>query len=581
MLLGLVALCCSGILVLQNSLFVLASGRGLQQPLPKEEEIGGTESLLDDEFSTWIEETGRSWGMKGIAIAIVRKNSTAEETSWTVETKGYGIANRFGDLVDEESLFSLGSNSKLFTALAMGTVISDASKNLSWNSKVNDILPSSVWGLQDKYAEARTNIVDILSHRTGLPRHDLSPSRGDSIAKIRHLRPATEFRETAQYNNHMYVVASHIISKMTGMPFVSYVYRNIIVPIGLSSTTYNTCWAEESGKLVDGFINAGFHESKGTGFRHLRFLPVPYWNVKGGRELNAGAGGIISNAKDVAIWLQTLLTSGRSPVTGNSVIPSSVVHRVSQGVSMLSPGSMFPELSTKIYGMGQEMYSYQGVELIEHSGSTIGQHSILTRAPNQKIGIAVLTNWDDGAYFQEIVKFKLLEKALRLKSVDWNERYREISNQVERNMQQRKAQRPANPLPPTTSVKELEGLYYNPAYGKIGLCAFPPRNKIRTWSSHLIIQHLSGDNFTASPPYVFPAPFPNDTQRDADEITPFAIKFGGTDWQVQFLFNEGAEASPTAAIGMAWKGMWGAGRGVSSPSGGGRDGAEVWFDKIV
>jgi hypothetical protein len=62
------------------------------------------------------------------------------------------------------------------------------------------------------------------------------------------------------------------------------------------------------------------------------------------------------------------------------------------------------------------------IQLIEHGGAVPGHHSVLTRSPHDDVAVAVLTNWDYGGYFLHVVKFKLLEKALGLKEVDWNER---------------------------------------------------------------------------------------------------------------------------------------------------------------
>ncbi len=41
---------------------------------------------------------------------------------------------------------------------------------ISWNTKVKDILPDE-WEVQDPWANEKVDILDILSHRSGLPRH--------------------------------------------------------------------------------------------------------------------------------------------------------------------------------------------------------------------------------------------------------------------------------------------------------------------------------------------------------------------------------------------------------------------------
>ena len=56
-------------------------------------------SVLDDEFEAWLNETGYKWGMKGVAIAVTRQ---IKGDNWHTELKGYGVADRWGNPVDEE-----------------------------------------------------------------------------------------------------------------------------------------------------------------------------------------------------------------------------------------------------------------------------------------------------------------------------------------------------------------------------------------------------------------------------------------------------------------------------------------------
>ena len=51
---------------------------------------------------------------------------------------------------------------------------------IGWDIKINDILPKRLWALQDPIAQDHADLVDILSHRTGLPGHDASYSLTDT-----------------------------------------------------------------------------------------------------------------------------------------------------------------------------------------------------------------------------------------------------------------------------------------------------------------------------------------------------------------------------------------------------------------
>jgi hypothetical protein len=71
-----------------------------QVPLQSAQNASYQHPLLDNEFAAWIEETGESWGMKGLAVAVTRKNKDGQ--GWSTETKGYGVADRWGNPVNEE-----------------------------------------------------------------------------------------------------------------------------------------------------------------------------------------------------------------------------------------------------------------------------------------------------------------------------------------------------------------------------------------------------------------------------------------------------------------------------------------------
>lgn len=75
-------------------------------------------------------------------------------------------------------MFAIGSNSKLFLSLSVGllikneTLAKERGKKLDWTTKIKDVIPE--WGLMDGDADKGTTILDMLSHRTGLPRHEFS-----------------------------------------------------------------------------------------------------------------------------------------------------------------------------------------------------------------------------------------------------------------------------------------------------------------------------------------------------------------------------------------------------------------------
>jgi hypothetical protein len=80
---------------------------------------------------------------------------------------------------------------QLLAAIAGGLLVANESLSprISWDTKIADVLPESIWKLQDSIASAETTITDAMSHRTGLPDHVSSYSRTDTIESVVSMDP--------------------------------------------------------------------------------------------------------------------------------------------------------------------------------------------------------------------------------------------------------------------------------------------------------------------------------------------------------------------------------------------------------
>lgn len=142
------------------------------------------EKLITSETDTYIRSLLERWNSTGLSVAIVRKDPAAPN-GWYHEFASYGLANTQGDPVTPETMFAIASNSKLFLSISVGLLIDNSTlceergKDLKWTTKAKEVY-GDLWGLWDEEMSGRVNIQDIVSHRTGIPRHDFStaPSEG-------------------------------------------------------------------------------------------------------------------------------------------------------------------------------------------------------------------------------------------------------------------------------------------------------------------------------------------------------------------------------------------------------------------
>jgi len=167
--------------------------------------------VINHELSNYVEKMAKLFGVKGTSIVVVRPGGEVELGAW-------GIKSEDGEKVTPETVYNIGSCSKAFLAATMGILMDDFQQekngtalpsevnSFTWSTKLKDILPDE-WEVQDPWANEKADILDILSHRSGLPRHDGSYSHKDTaedvIKRMKHLRPAYELRQKFAYNNQV------------------------------------------------------------------------------------------------------------------------------------------------------------------------------------------------------------------------------------------------------------------------------------------------------------------------------------------------------------------------------------------
>lgn len=91
----------------------------------------------------------------------------------------------------------------------------------------------------------------------------------------------------------------------------------------------------------------------------------------------------------------------------------------------------------KVYGAGQSRYSYQGRDIIEHTGGIPGFKTLVARLPRPQsqfdshevnaeagddLAVVVLSNDDRGDFLIEAVKWRIIDDILGLKKIGWNDR---------------------------------------------------------------------------------------------------------------------------------------------------------------
>src|SRR5499426_4520456 len=139
-------------------------------------------------------EAMADWKVPGLAVAVVQDGKVTL-------LRAYGQRNVEADLpVTAATQFLICSITKSFTAT--GVALLHNGGRLDWTKPVRDYLPE--FRLHDPVATERVTIRDLLSHQSGLPRHDWVHLPGDRapaemLGVMRHLELSRDIRSAYQY----------------------------------------------------------------------------------------------------------------------------------------------------------------------------------------------------------------------------------------------------------------------------------------------------------------------------------------------------------------------------------------------
>src|SRR5450631_2280376 len=194
-----------------------------------------TQILGTSAIDSLVENARKKFSVPGIAVAIVRNGKI-------VHIKGYGLRSLNNRLpVDANTLFGIASNTKAFTAFALGILVDEG--KISWDDKVRKWIPE--FKMYSPYVTEEFTIRDLLTHRSGLGlgAGDLMffPDSSDFELKdilynLQFLKPVSGFRTKFDYDNNLYIVAGEVVKRASGMSWEDFVETRIIKPVGMQKT---------------------------------------------------------------------------------------------------------------------------------------------------------------------------------------------------------------------------------------------------------------------------------------------------------------------------------------------------------
>ena len=440
---------------------------------------------LDD----FVESIRSAFNVPGIGLAIVKDGRV-------VLARGYGVRTlgKPGD-VDGNTLFGIASNTKAFTATAIGMLVEEG--KLEWDAPVTRYIP---WfRLSDPYVTREITVRDLLVHRSGLGlgAGDLlwwpasTYNRKEIARRLSSIPLATSFRNAYAYDNVLYLVAGEVIESVSGQTWEDFISKRILATVGMQRTTVRH-------SAAGGGSNAASPHARING----TVRPVEAFTS----DNTNPAGGINSSAAEMAQWLMVQLDSGRT-AGGMRLFSPRTTRELWTLVTPIRIGDRPPALASlrpnfNGYALGFGVHDYRGMKVVQHTGSLPGYVSEVTMIPHLKLGVVVLTNQESEEAFSALT-LTILDYYLGAPSVDWKEAFRRTASY--RDSVVAAAKRHASAARDTSSrpslpLEKYAGRYEDPWYGEVQVRCVNGRLSMRFGHNPALegeMEHWQYDTFIA------------------------------------------------------------------------------------
>ena len=401
----------------------------------------------------------------GVQVAVVREGDV-------IFAGGVGVRDvQDGQPVGPHTLFDHGSCGKAYTALLAAVLHEDGLFDL--DAPVRRYVPELA--LPDPVLAERITTRDLLSHRSGLARHDftwiLNPSwtSEDLVRRLAHLPVAGDLRAEMVYSNLGYTLAGVAMERATGSTWHHVVATRVLQPAGMTESTTS----------ADEFLA---HTDRATphALREGVVAPTAYRVCEG----IAPAGQLTPSAVDVAKWL--LLHTGGDAINPDAVAATHRLH-------MPMPPEQSPHRLMDLTGcgLGWVVMRFRDQPVSFHSGGVDGFRTDILVLHRQRIGIAVCGNLFP-SLLPMAAALQIADGLLGHTDVRW---YDELSAGATPEPTTSPVTPSVGASAPTHPLTEYVGVFTDPGYGDLAVTMDAGQLRVRIGDSDLTTKHRHFDTW--------------------------------------------------------------------------------------
>lgn len=271
--------------------------------------------------------------------------------------------------VDQSTLFQFGSTGKTFTGTAVMRLVERGDVDLA--APVRTYVPEL--RLRDEDAAAKVTVLQLLNHTAGWEGDLFDDTGTGDDALARYVERMADLHQEfppgsgVSYNNASLSLAGRLIEKVTGQVFEHALKELVLAPLGLEHTFFFPV------DIMTRRFSVG-HNMDDDG----RITVARPWAIPRGSN---PAGGMSASAADQIAWARFHLGDG-SPLLSQASL------RLMQEPTAHMPGSAIGDA----VGITWLLRDVDGVRLVAHGGTTIGQYSTFVMVPEREFALISMTN---------------------------------------------------------------------------------------------------------------------------------------------------------------------------------------------
>lgn len=372
-------------------------------------------------------------GLTGCAAVLIQNGKA--------ETCYFGYSDVEAGLpVSEKTYFDIASCTKSFTAMTAALAVDKGW--FEWDTPIQQYLPD--FGVADPELSRKITVRDLLSHRTGLPRHDfidnlMIEDRNVVCQLYRGLEATAGYHEAYQYCNQAYIYYGYVLERITGRSYESWLMEDLAKTAGLGIRVRSI------PGCMKGLEHAKPYRTNGKSACRVQYSMCPS---------EAPDGSVRARIGDLEAWVR-MMSTGAKTLVSQAQYDQLLTENIQTAPAADGKDATY-------YAMGWRVTHRGGKKVYYHSGDMKGFNAMMGFLPGEDSGFAVLVN-TNGTGAEEIVGEYLLDVLCNTDLADTDKAitaWKEGRKQYD----ERRSRINAMPCISTEKLSQLSGTYHHPAY---------------------------------------------------------------------------------------------------------------------